>query len=121
MNLFSCIICKELAVANNPQCCSGVVVCRQCIEGWIEHSPTCPQCRGSISIDICLPFPPYRPLAVAKEDGELNSDVIVVYMALSIIYSCTKCHECMTARTRTKLNFRKAKSTESTNGVVVNK
>ena len=44
-NLFSCIICKGLAIANNPdvqQCCSGVVGYRQCLGGWLDENPTCP-------------------------------------------------------------------------------
>ena len=80
LGLFSCIICKDLALANDPlvpQCCSGIVACKECLVGWIEQNPTCPQCRGSISIDICLPIPPYRPLpslAGVKEDDYASSD-----------------------------------------------
>ena len=80
LNLFSCIICKELALNKDPlvpQCCSGVVACKLCLEGWIQQSPTCPQCRGSISVDICLPIPPYRPLsslASVRDDDSISSD-----------------------------------------------
>ena len=54
--LFTCIICKATSLDNEPvvpQCYSGVVACKACLEGWIQHSPTCPQCRQTISLDIC--------------------------------------------------------------------
>ena len=37
--------CRQLDVA---QCCSGVMTCAWCLEGWLEESPTCPQCHGKI-------------------------------------------------------------------------
>lgn len=64
--IFSCIICKETSLNSDPvvpQCCSGVVACKVCLEGWIQESATCPQCREPISLDVCLPIPPLRPLS----------------------------------------------------------
>ena len=63
--VFCCIVCKESALTNEPmvpQCCSGVIVCKQCLQGWFLHSSTCPHCRENITLDRCLPFPSFRPL-----------------------------------------------------------
>lgn len=79
--LFTCIICKDNSLNRDPvvpQCCSGVVACKTCLQDWIGHSSTCPQCREQISLDICLPVPPFRPLSALmeskSEDDGSNTD-----------------------------------------------
>ena len=66
--MFICIICKANPMEQDPvipQCCCGFVVCKGCIEEWLLGNPSCPQCREEISLDLCLPIPPFRPLAAA--------------------------------------------------------
>ena len=73
--LFSCIICRESSLKHEPlvpQCCSGVVACRQCLEGWFVQSSTCPHCRQCITVERCLPFPSFRPFT-ALIDGDAQN------------------------------------------------
>ena len=41
--MFTCIICKDILINKEPlvpQCCAGVVTCKQCLLGWLSRSDT---------------------------------------------------------------------------------
>ena len=69
----SCVICKETVCCYNepivPPCCNAILACKECLEGWLRVSSTCPYCRspGVRSAD-CRPFPAIRPLISLVED-----------------------------------------------------
>lgn len=65
--MFSCIICKDIVSAEAapivPPCCQAAIMCKACLERWLESQQSCPHCREEISdIEICTPLPVLRPL-----------------------------------------------------------
>lgn len=65
--IFSCIICKDIVSAEAspvvPPCCQAAIICRACLERWLQSQQSCPHCREEISnIEICTPLPVLRPL-----------------------------------------------------------
>lgn len=78
--MFTCIICKDVLINKEPlvpQCCAGVVTCKQCLLGWLSRSDTCPHCRESISMEGCLPFPQFRPfVAYLNETDPTPVDIL---------------------------------------------
>ena len=65
-DIFTCIICKELAVEEKnpimPSCCSSLLCCKQCLEQWLDTSGGCPHCRRPITMDDCVVQPLIKPL-----------------------------------------------------------
>ena len=66
-SMFSCIICKDIVSAEAapvvPPCCQAAIMCRACLERWLDGQQSCPHCREEISdIGICSPLPVLRPL-----------------------------------------------------------
>ena len=65
-SMFSCLICKDVVVEESaplvPPCCRAAVLCRECMDQWLENQPSCPHCREPLSIESCDKLPILRPL-----------------------------------------------------------
>ena len=65
-SMFACLICKDVVVEESaplvPPCCRAAVLCRECMDHWLENQPSCPHCREPLTIERCDKLPILRPL-----------------------------------------------------------
>ena len=56
--LFQCVICQSLLQKNSNilPCCNQMGY-ETCIRQWLTNNTTCPLCRATTNIDVCLKIP----------------------------------------------------------------
>ena len=88
-DILTCIICKMASTDPLvPKCCNSVLVCRECLQKWLQSSKTCPHCREDIlSISDCVQFPLIRPLLNIIWGANPNPQTCVL-SSVTLLWTC---------------------------------